>query len=62
MQKYGHPFFYSKGIFGEIVKRRRFLKMWQVLYLNILAMKKFGIDMVLILVDSLSYIFYKDKI
>ena len=25
-------------------------------------MKKFGIDMVLILVDSLSYIFYKDKI
>lgn len=62
MQKYGHPFFYSKGIFGEIVKRRRFLKMWQVLYLNILAMKKFGIDMVLILVDSLSYIFYKNKI
>ena len=61
-QNYGHPFFYSKGIFGEIVKRRHLLNKWQFFHLELLAFKKFRFDMFLILLDSVKYIFYKNKI
>lgn len=61
MQKYGHPFFYSKGIFGEIIKRRHLLNNRQFIQLSLLAFYKFRYYMFLILLDSLKYIFYKDK-
>ena len=61
-QNYGHPFFYSKGIFGEILKRRHLLSKRQFMYLNLLALRKFGVDMFFILLDSINYIFYRDKI
>ena len=59
---FGHPFFYSKCIFGEILRQKRYLSTSQFISLQYCALKKFGVDLWTIAIDSVNYFFYKNKL
>lgn len=59
---FGHPFFYSKCVFGEIIRQRNHLTTSQFFSLQLHALKKFGKEFWLIAIDSVNYIFYRKSI
>ena len=60
--KLGHPFFYSKYVFGEIVRQRRLLTTFQFFALQFRAIRMFALDLCLIAIDSVNSLFYKNKL
>ena len=57
--KLGHPFFYSKCVFGEISRRKYLLSIYQFICIELLALRKFGFNMIPILFDGIRYVSYR---
>lgn len=56
---YGHPFFYAKSAFVEIVRHKYLLSSHQYVGLWLLALKRFGFHMVPIVCDLHRYLSYR---
>lgn len=62
IQKYGHPFFYSKSVFGELIRRKHLLSHGQFVNVLFLALRKFGFQMFPIIIDGLKYLSYRKSL
>ena len=56
---YGHPFFYAKSAFVEIVRYKHLLALHQYVGLWLLALKQFGFHMVPVVCDLHHYLSYR---